>query len=412
MFHAKFSAFIRVAKHLITHPFRTLPFIYFHKCTLGASGGLLAAETCRAGGLGFIAAGHLNTKDSMTELEEQINIFRQKSEELSSTSNTTTKLPLAIGFIGHSTFGCDLGWELFESVLQKHKPDVVQFFAPAIHHKSNNAGKTTNVQMAQTYGSLVMAQVGTFKDAMEAIDAGVDCIIAQGSEAGGHGVQRGLGNGTLSLTSRLVKICQELSDGDLTQAKKQKANHGDPTTSTNEAPVVLAAGGISDGRAVAAALSLGADGVVIGTRLWATNESLGPLKYKQALVDAKSCDDAVRTRVFDSIYNSYRKLQWPEPYDSSGVLRNKVTERWENNVTELIEVLVRDEMTDIPNAVEIISQHRQAIEDDDVTVAPVYSGQGVGEILSIEPAYTVVDRIGLDAMTTLQELHKNVLVSD
>ena len=375
-------------------------------CTPGASGGLLAAETCRAGGLGFIAAGHLNTNESMTELEEQITIFRQKAEE--TLSSGTTKLPLAIGFIGHSTFGCDLGWELFESVLRKHKPDVVQFFAPAIHHKPN-AGKT-NVQLAQTYGSLVMAQVGSVNDAMEAIDAGVDCIIAQGSEAGGHGLQRGLGNGTLSLTSRLVKICQE--DGDAETTKRLKTTHGDPTTTTKRAPVVLAAGGISDGRSVAAALSLGADGVVIGTRLWATNEALGPLKYKQALVDAKSCDDVVRTRVFDTIYNSYRKLQWPEPYDSSGVLRNKVTERWDDDVNELTEVLVRDEMTDIPNAFEILSQHKQAIEDDDVTVAPVYSGQGVGEIVSIEPAYTVVDRIGTDAMTTLQELHKNVLVSE
>ena len=342
----------------------------------------------------------------MTELEEQITIFRQKAEE--TLSSGTTKLPLAIGFIGHSTFGCDLGWELFESVLRKHKPDVVQFFAPAIHHKPN-AGKT-NVQLAQTYGSLVMAQVGSVNDAMEAIDAGVDCIIAQGSEAGGHGLQRGLGNGTLSLTSRLVKICQE--DGDAETTKRLKTTHGDPTTTTKRAPVVLAAGGISDGRSVAAALSLGADGVVIGTRLWATNEALGPLKYKQALVDAKSCDDVVRTRVFDTIYNSYRKLQWPEPYDSSGVLRNKVTERWDDDVNELTEVLVRDEMTDIPNAFEILSQHKQAIEDDDVTVAPVYSGQGVGEIVSIEPAYTVVDRIGTDAMTTLQELHKNVLVSE
>ena len=378
----------------------------------GASGGLLAAETSRAGGLGFIAAGHLNTKESMKELEEQINIFHQKQEQ--QQQDATKAFPLAIGFIGHSTFGCDLGWELFETVLKKHKPDVVQFFAPAIHFTkettSSSSSTTSNVQMAQSYGSLVMAQVGTVKDGIDAMNAGVDCIIAQGSEAGGHGIQRGLGNSTISLTSRLVKIRNEKYDGhDTIEEKKQKVSSSDSTQSSTGKPVVLAAGGISDGSAVASALCVGADGVVIGTRLWATNEALGPQKYKQALVDAKSCDDVVRTRVFDAIYNSYRKLLWPEPYDSSGTLRNTLTETWDNEqeYSKLRSLLDED---DSSKKNDLISNFKQANKEEDAAIAQVYSGQGVGEIHSIEPAHDVIEQINKDTISILQGLQKNVLL--
>jgi nitronate monooxygenase len=280
----------------------------------GAAGGSLAFQTCRAGGLGFIAAGHLINQKAFDKLEREIKIFKDISRSLS------LSFPLAIGFIGFSTFGKDSpGWDYVRRILEEHKPKSIQIFAPAISQDlpgnlaQSSSLFTNNIDMCQSYGCQVIVQVGSVKDAITALDAGVDCLIAQGTEAGGHGIRKDQGNGTLSLTARLVRLAQ-----------KQK----------RRIPV-LAAGGIVDGRGLIAALSLGADGAVLGTRLWASQEALGSSAYKNALVNAGSCDDVVRTRVFDTINNSHRQTKWPYPFDSSGTLRNEMTEAWDTSIPDL-----------------------------------------------------------------------------
>jgi nitronate monooxygenase len=174
----------------------------------GVSGGSLAFETCRAGGIGFIAAGHLNNPEAFKKLEEEIKLFRHlvslssslpSSLPSSSSSSSSSSLlfPLNIGFIGHSTFGKDSpGWEYVGRILEEHRPDAVQFFAPAISafssenvklssSSSSSSSFDDNVGMCQSYGCKVVAQVGSVRDGIEALDAGVDCIVAQGTEAGG-----------------------------------------------------------------------------------------------------------------------------------------------------------------------------------------------------------------------------------
>jgi NAD(P)H-dependent flavin oxidoreductase YrpB (nitropropane dioxygenase family) len=159
----------------------------------GVSGGSLAFETCRAGGIGFIAAGHLNNPEAFKKLEEEIKLFRHL---VSSSSSSSSSFPLNIGFIGHSTFGKDSpGWEYVRRILEEHQPDAVQFFAPAISAfslenvklslSSSSSLFVDNVGMCQSYGCKVVAQVGSVRDGIEALDAGVDCIVAQGTEAGG-----------------------------------------------------------------------------------------------------------------------------------------------------------------------------------------------------------------------------------
>jgi NAD(P)H-dependent flavin oxidoreductase YrpB (nitropropane dioxygenase family) len=163
----------------------------------GVSGGSLAFETCRAGGIGFIAAGHLNNPEAFKKLEEEIKLFRHlvSLSLSSSSSSSSSSFPLNIGFIGHSTFGKDSpGWEYVGRILEEHRPDAVQFFAPAIsafspeNVKSSSSSSSSfddNVGMCQSYGCKVVAQVGSVRDGIEALDAGVDCIVAQGTEAGG-----------------------------------------------------------------------------------------------------------------------------------------------------------------------------------------------------------------------------------
>ena len=86
------------------------------------------------------------------------------------------------------------------------------------------------------------------------------------------------------------------------------------TRELNPATIVLAAGGITDGRGLAAALSLGCDGIVLGTRLWATKEALG-----DALLRAEG-DDVVRTRTFDAIQNGERERERERERDSVFVI--------------------------------------------------------------------------------------------
>lgn len=145
----------------------------------GVAGGSLAFETCRAGGMGFIAAGHLAGERSFQNLEREIKIFRGLEE------SSSLSLPLCIGFIGFSTFGSKQGWDLVQRILETHKPSVVQLFAPAVSASPFESSFENNVGMCQSFGCKVIAQVGSVADGIEALDAGVDCLVAQGMEAGG-----------------------------------------------------------------------------------------------------------------------------------------------------------------------------------------------------------------------------------
>lgn len=328
----------------------------------GVSGGALAAETCRAGGLGFIAAGHCINSSCLQELEDEIAIFRQKC----STE------PLCIGWIGFSSFGNEERFRLYEEVLTKHKPAVVQFFAPSISHHPST--QKTNVEMAKDHNAKVLLQVGSVAEGLKAIESGADGIIAQGSEAGGHGLRREMGSGTLPLAARLVQLAA------------QAPHH----------PIVLAAGGIADGRGVAAALALGCDGAVLGTRLWASKEALNKESLKQKLAATTSGDGVERTRAFDQIINTYTATPWPSPYDSVGALRNELTEKW-SVPQELDKELARE-------GSELVANFKAATKGGDPTIAQVLSGEGVGEIDAIESTHDIMARIDQEARSAIQNM--------
>jgi nitronate monooxygenase len=333
--------------------------------SIGVACAELAAETCRAGGLGFLAAGHFNSKEALHAVEKEIEIFKAISDG---------KYPLCIGFISHSTFGSQPGWDLFENLLENCEPDVVQFFAGSV---LSPRGNMDAVKIAQSYGCKVIMQVCTVEEGKAAFGYGADAICAQGSEAGGHGIRRELGCGTLSLVAELVEL----------SAKQKK-------------PIsILAAGGITNGKDLAAALTLGADGVVLGTRLWASTEAKGPQTFKDALVAAKSADDVVRTRAFDTISNSYNAIKWPVPYDSSGVLRNKLTKDWDDD-DKLVKTLSS------PEGTAIFTASQRATQTNNLDYACVYSGKGVGRIKSIEPAHDIIMRIEAEAVESIRQLEK------
>ncbi len=124
-------------------------------------------------------------------------------------------------------------------------------------------------------GVPLTAQVQSLDHARQALDAGADLIVAQGGEAGGHGMSV---RSTFTLVPDVV---------DLVAARS-------PDT------LVVAAGGVADGRGLAAALALGADGALVGTRLWASAEALVSPRAHQRAIQA-SGDDTFRTRVYDVV---------------------------------------------------------------------------------------------------------------
>jgi enoyl-[acyl-carrier protein] reductase II len=145
------------------------------------------------------------------------------------------------------------------------------------------------VKRLHNAGAKVWMQVGSVRDAVDAVSVGADAIIAQGIEAGGHN------KSTAPLTELLPSIIEAVQ----------------PT-------LVLAAGGIATGRDARAAFELGADAVWVGTRLVVTEEAFASDNYKLRIVDADSADGTVRTTTFGP--------EWPN--QPIRVLRHRVVNQW------------------------------------------------------------------------------------
>lgn len=420
------------SENVYTKPWKSIPIVSAPMA--GHAGGKLAATVCHAGGIGMIGGGHwlsdaMNddrniptkvskgnnsiTKTGLDLLHDEITIFQEYNHILA----PNTKFPLCIGFIGHSTFpNSDIngesmdsgGWERLEYVLQTYQPSMVQFFAPATsyrylrksqsHPNDGTPQRESNIQLVHRctdHNTKVFVQVGTVAEAIEAVENNADGIMVQGSEAGGHGVRRELGSGTLSLVANVIHC---IRGGAAIQTNDSLSSViWNPDTIP-----ILAAGGIVDGTTMAAVMALGCDGVVIGTRFWASSESIGLTTMKDKLVTTISCDDVARTTTFDWIQNTYSKTPWPKPYDSVGAIKNETYYQWEDRTNELASALQSSNN-------EIIPPYQRACIDGNTDIALVHAGEGIGQIHSIESAYNLVHTISDDAMTVIQNLSSSIL---
>ena len=203
-------------------------------------------------------------------------------------------------------------------------------------------------------GAKLICQVQSLAQAKEAADAGADIIVAQGTEAGGHGAARG----TMTLVPEIVD-----------------ALPGVP---------VVAAGGIADGRGLAAALMLGAEGVLMGTRFYASREAAGRDEAKRRIL-AASGDDTARSIVFDIS----RRNVWPAPYNGR-LLRNAHMDRWLGREDELMQ-----------NAEAEGARYAAARAAGDFDVAGVIAGESAGLIRDLPDAAEIVARVMAEAETLL-----------
>jgi nitronate monooxygenase len=213
-------------------------------------------------------------------------------------------------------------------------------------------------------GARLICQVQSEDMARQALDAGADILIAQGTEAGGHGASR--------TTIDIVPAIVDLAAGRI--------------------PVV-AAGGIADGRGLAAMMMLGAAGVLIGTRFYASVEADGADEAKQRIRAANS-GDTVRGVVFDWS----RGLFWPAPF-TARTLINDHLRRWTGREIELMQ-----------KSNEVAAEYAVARAAGNFEVAAVFAGESVGLIHDIPPAAEIVERIATEAEQLLQG-RRNSIVS-
>jgi nitronate monooxygenase len=146
---------------------------------------------------------------------------------------------------------------------------------------------------------------------------------------------------------------------------------------------VVAGGGITDGRGLAAALMLGADGVLMGTRFYVASESLASPGAKAKVVQATG-DDTLRTTIFDIA----RGYTWPKEYTGRAV-RNRFSEAWHGRE----DALIRDEGER--------ARYAEAAAHGDAETAVVFAGEGIDLIHQIEPAAAILDQVMREADAAL-----------
>jgi NAD(P)H-dependent flavin oxidoreductase YrpB (nitropropane dioxygenase family) len=227
------------------------------------------------------------------------------------------------------------------------------------------------IDQLHSAGTRVFEQVGSVDDARRAVDDGIDVVVAQGQEAGGHNF------GTLP-TFALVPLVVDAA-----------------------APaLVLASGGIADGRGLAAALMLGADGVWVGTRFVATTESAAHEDYKAHLVAAAGTDTE-RTSLFGPDMPQFNPMR---------VLRNRVVREWADRIADIPTDTSGEPVIGRMNLMgQLIEMHKfsnlvpmRDYTTGDLEEMALLAGQGVGLVGSVEPVHEVIRAMTAEAQLIIR----------
>lgn len=313
----------------IEHPIISAPMAF-------AAGGNLAAAVTAAGGLGLIGGGYGDAE--------------WLEREFSAAGNAR----VGCGFI---TWSLAKRPDLLDMALDHSPPAVMLSFGSPEPFAAR----------ISTAGAKLICQIQCMQHAREAVAVGADIIVAQGAEAGGHGMARA----TLTLVPEVA----------------------DYLAQTAPATVLVAAGGIADGRGLAAALMLGADGVLIGSRFWASTEALVHSNFQNSAVSADG-DSTIRTTVVDIV----RKKDWPKPF-TARVMKNHFVEEWHGREAELARPSVAERQ---------MQRYVTAMEEGDADNTGVWVGEAAALIRTVRPAGELLRQITADAERLLRERSMNL----
>jgi nitronate monooxygenase len=297
------------------------------------TGGRLAAAVSRAGGLGIVAGGYAGTVGGQANLETEL--AQAKSGKF------------GVGFI---TWALEQAPKMLTKALQ-HSPMCVflSFGDPRPF-----AGQIRDA------GTALICQVQFLAQIDLALEAGAAAVVVQGTEAGGHAANRS----TFPFVPEAADYLKQHS----------------PRT------LLIAAGGIADGRGLAAALMLGADGVVVGTRLSASAEALVPRAHIDKAIGATG-DSTIRTKVLDAL----RGVSWPKEY-SSRVLKNKLTDDWADREAEAFRAFGT-----------LSAKYAEAREQNDLHTVAVVCGEAVGLLRDCPTAESIVKSMAAQAADLLRK---------
>lgn len=296
----------------------------------GVSMAELVAAVSNAGGLGVIGAATLDAEGLRREI--------RKTREL-------TQKPFAVDLLAPIP-------EMIRPQMQVIFEEQVKIFVAGL------AVPREFIAEMHDRGMLVVVMTGKVRHALAAEAAGADVVVAQGTEAGGHTGEIG----TLALVPQVVDAVKI---------------------------PVLAAGGIADGRGVAAALALGAEGVVIGTRFIATPEAQAAPAYRDTLVRAGD-EDTVRTRCYTG--------------KPARAIRNPYIAEWERRAHEIQPFPMQVVRSMEAGVMDYMGVRGDA--DPNRTFMP--AGQGLGLIREVKPAGEVLREIVAEAVEVLRGIGRVV----
>ncbi|GIF22298.1 nitronate monooxygenase [Actinoplanes tereljensis] len=283
----------------------------------GSAGGALAAAVSQGGGLGLLGSGD----GDPAWLDRELPALAACGK------------PWGVGFL---TWAIDVA--AVQRVLDRGARTVMLSFGdPAPFAAAIKAA-----------GARLIVQVGDLGEAKRALDAGADVLVAQGTEAGGHGARKG--RSTLPFVPVVVDLAGDVP--------------------------VLAAGGIADGRGLAAVLALGASGALLGTRFQATTEALVDPVITAAILAGRG-DDTVRSRLLDVA----RRSAWPDRY----LARTLGHPYLESGSTDQV-------------------QYQRDLTNGVIPPVPVWAGEGVDLIDSLPGAENLVGDLVAEARAALDRV--------
>jgi nitronate monooxygenase len=298
------------------------------------AGGRLAKAVSDAGAFGILGGGY--GKDE-ARLRRELDLAGDAAR-------------IGVGFI---TWSVAQNIRNLDIVLERRpKALMLSFGDPAPH-----------AERARAIGIAVICQVQSVAMARDAVAKGADVVVAQGAEGGGHGVSCA----TMPLVPAVVDA----------------VGHQVP---------VVAAGGIADGRGLAAALALGAQGVSMGTRFYAANEALAHPAAQQRIIEADG-SETIRSILFDLA----RRNVWPAPF-TGRALQNDFSRRWASRERDLLQQAETEG-----------ARYLAAREAGDFETAAVIAGESVGLIHEVLPAAEIVRRTVEEAQSVLQRLGPHCL---
>ncbi|KAI4249867.1 MAG: hypothetical protein LQ352_005518 [Teloschistes flavicans] len=305
----------------------------------------LAVAVSQAGGIGFIGAGY-DMEDLDAHLHEASQLIRQAPMRDACSSI----LPIGVGFVN---WGADL--DRAAQAIGKYKPAAVWFFTP---RQNNDLVAWTQVMREVTGNKTkIWVQVGSVQDALEIAKLCCpDVLVIQGSDAGGHGLSRGAG---------IISLLPECADA------LEAVEHGHIS--------LVAAGGVAEGRGVAACLALGAEGVVMGTRFLASTEAQIAKGFQSVVLGSKDGGiSTVRTKVYDTLRGT---VGWPDRIGGRGIINQSFLDAENGIVTE-----------------ENKKAYAEALQKGDLGWTEngrltAYAGTGVGLVNEVQSTRTIIDEI-------------------